>query len=142
MIRRCAAEDYDKIIEIWKAANIQAHNFIDTGYWIGIAAVIKDSFLPIADVYVYELDSEITGFTAIVDSRFLSGLFVIPAMQKRGMGNSLLKFVMERYPILELAVYDKNTSAEEFFLNRGFTVINSQTDSNTGEIEHIMEWKR
>lgn len=142
MIRRGAAEDGDKIIEIWKAANIQANDFIDSGFWIGIAEIVKDNFFPISDIYVYESDGEIRGFISIVDSTFLSGLFVAIDMQNKQIGSSLLNFVMERYPLLELAVYDKNIRGVEFFLSKGFKVIKSQTDTNTGEIEHILEWKR
>ena len=142
MIRRGAAEDSDRIIEIWKAANIQANDFIDSGFWIGIAEIVKDNYFPVSDIYVYESDGEIRGFISIVDSTFLSGLFVALDMQNKQIGSSLLNFVMERYPLLELAVYDKNIHGVEFFLSKGFKVIKSQTDTNTGEIEHIMEWKR
>ena len=52
-----------------------------------------------------------------------------------------MNFVKERYPFLELAVYDKNVKALEFYQKNSFKIVKTQVDENTGELEHIMEWK-
>ena len=61
--------------------------------------------------------------------------------QCKGYGTKLLNFVKERYPFLELAVYDKNIKALEFYQKNSFKIVKTQVDENTGELEHIMEWE-
>ena len=115
MIRRVEKKDYEKIMEIWKNSNIKAHDFIDKGYWIGNYENVRDNYLPIYDTYLLEEGGDIKGFISLIDSTFIGGLFCGVNNQCKGYGTKLLNFVKERYPFLELAVYDKNVKALEFY---------------------------
>lgn len=141
MIRRTEKKDYEKIMEIWKNSNIKAHDFIDKGYWIGNYENIRDNYLPISDTYLLEEGGEIKGFISLIDSTFIGGLFCGVNNQGKGYGTKLIAFVKERYPFLELAVYDKNVKALEFYQKNSFKIVKTQVDEETGELEHIMEWK-
>lgn len=141
MIRRAEKKDYEKIMEIWKNSNIKAHDFIDKGYWIGNYENVRDNYLPISDTYLLEEGGEIKGFISLIDSTFIGGLFCGVNNQCKGYGTRVLNFVKERYPFLELAVYDKNVKALEFYQKNSFKIVKTQVDEETGELEHIMEWK-
>lgn len=141
MIRRAEKKDYEKIMEIWKNSNIKAHDFIDKGYWIGNYENVRDNYLPISDTYLLEEGGEIKGFISLIDSTFIGGLFCGVNNQYKGYGTRLLNFVKERYPFLELVVYDKNVKALEFYQKNSFKIVKTQVDEETGELEHIMEWK-
>ena len=46
--------------------NIKAHNFISAEYWKGNFKSVKEA-LSLAEVYVYEHDTEIQGFIGLND---------------------------------------------------------------------------
>lgn len=142
MIRRASSEDYNKIMEIWKEANITTHDFIDLGYWLGNYENVRDNYLPISDTYILEIGEEVKGFISLIDSTYIGGLFCSVHNQGKGYGTKLLNFVKERYPFLELAVYDKNLKAIEFYQKNGFDFVKSQIEEDTGELEYIMKWER
>ena len=50
MIRKFEDNDIDDIMQIWKSANMKAHNFISNEYWENNYKYVK-SILPNAELY-------------------------------------------------------------------------------------------
>ena len=142
MIKKFKKEDTEVIMEIWKESAIRAHNFISDSYWLENYENVKNNYLPNSTTYIYEEDGEIKGFASILEGEFIGGLFVKINSQRRGIGSEIIKFLKEKYEKLQLAVYDKNIGALNFYLRSDFEVINSEIDEKTKEKEHLMEWKR
>jgi len=61
MIREFQRDDINKVADIWLDTNIKAHNFIPAEYWKSNFKSVKEALL-LAEVYVYEYDTEIQGF--------------------------------------------------------------------------------
>ena len=61
MIREFQMDDINKVADIWLDTNIKAHNFIPAEYWKSNFKSVKEALL-LAEVYVYEYDTEIQGF--------------------------------------------------------------------------------
>lgn len=64
MIRVLQKRDIDCIAEIWLECNRKAHAFIPADYWKQNFDMVK-SILPQAEVYVYENENSIQGFSSL-----------------------------------------------------------------------------
>ena len=76
MIRVVQKTDITKVADIWLDTNIKAHNFIPAEYWKSNFKSVKEALL-LAEVYVYEYDTEIQGFIGLNDE-YVEGIFRIP----------------------------------------------------------------
>lgn len=139
MIRELEANDINKVMEIWKYATIEAHNFIDEKYWLGKYNEVKDVYIPMSNTFVYEEDNDIKGFISILNDDFIGALFVDISSQGKGIGSQLIDFAKRRYNKLSLAVYKNNKKAVEFYKSIGFALYEEKIDEDTNEKELIME---
>ena len=73
--------------------NIKAHNFIPAEYWKSNFKSVKEALL-LAEVYVYEYDTEIQGFIGLNDE-YVEGIFVSGEMQSQGIGKILLNYAKD-----------------------------------------------
>lgn len=142
MIREAYYTDIERIMHIWLTASEKAHDFITKEYWAEKYGDVKDNYIPYAKSYVYIENDAILGFVSIVDNKYLGAIFIDVNHQKRGIGKTLTDFVKDKYPVLSLKVYQKNTDAVQFYKKQGFKVIKTSTDKNTGEKELVMQWKK
>lgn len=140
MIRQFQAEDLDAVMAIWLRANIEAHNFVDPGYWEENFGAVK-SMIPQAEVYVSEDSAGINGFIGVMDS-YIAGLFVESTARAHGIGSQLLNFVKEEKEALSLHVYQKNMTAVSFYLSRVFQIDAERIDPQISELEYTMRWER
>ena len=140
MIREFQRDDINKVADIWLDTNIKAHNFIPAEYWKSNFKSVKEALL-LAEVYVYEYDTEIQGFIGLNDE-YMEGIFVRDEMQSQGIGKLLLNFVKEKRTKLYLNVYQKNTRAIHFYQREGFEIQREGLDEVTGEKDYVMVWQR
>ena len=86
MIRKYSDSDIDAVMQIWLITNIQAHSFMSPDYWKNNFDVVKE-MLPLAEIYVYEIDSTngIDGFIVLNDD-YIEGIFIKEAGQSKGAG--------------------------------------------------------
>ena len=100
--------------------NIKAHNFIPAEYWKSNFRSVKEALL-LAEVYVYEYDTEIQGFIGLNDE-YVEGIFVSGEMQSQGIGKILLNYAKDKRNKLHLNVYQKNARAISFYKREGFEI--------------------
>ena len=98
------------------------------------------AMLPLAEVYVYENEDSIQGFTGLRGD-YIEGLFVSSECQSCGIGALLLNHIKGIRTTLQLKVYQKNTRAIRFYLREGFKILSEDVDEATGEQEYIMIWQ-
>ena len=120
--------------------NIKAHNFIPAEYWKSNFRSVKEALL-LAEVYVYEYDTEIQGFIGL-SNEYIEGIFVSAEMQSQGIGKILLNYVKGKRNKLILNVYQKNTRAISFYQREGFEIRRNGIDEATGEKDYVMVWQR
>ncbi|MDW6002390.1 N-acetyltransferase [Vibrio mangrovi] len=137
MIRAYRATDIDRILEIWFAASLQAHHFIAPEFWQSQLENMRHLYLPAAETYLYEQDSEIVGFCSLYENN-LAAIFVIPEKQGQGIGKQLLTHARSCRESLTLTVYQANEASYQFYLSQGFKVIGEQVDEHTGCPEYLM----
>ena len=84
MIRALQEADIERVAEIWLDSNLKAHHFIPAQYWKSNFELVKE-MLSQAEVYAYENDRNIQGFTGL-NGEYIEGIFVSDEMQSRGDG--------------------------------------------------------
>lgn len=141
MIRKLETKDIDKIMDIWLSSSIDGHKFIDEKYWRDNYDTVKNVYIPMSEVFVYEDNNEIKGFIGILNNEFIGALFVDKNSQGLGIGSKLINYALNKYNKLNLAVYKDNENAVKFYNNKGFKIINEQQNEDSGFIEYIMEYK-
>ena len=127
-------------MEIWLAANLQAHSFVAADYWQSNLVLVRQ-MLPQAEVYVYTEDSsqEILGFVG-VDGDYIAGIFVDFRARSQGIGKKLLDFIKAAHTRLTLRVYQQNERSVQFYQREKFQVVAKSVDTETGVPELQMQW--
>ena len=120
MIREFQRDDINKVADIWLDTNIKAHNFIPAEYWESNFKSVKEALL-LAEVYVYEYNTEIQGFIGLNDE-YVEGIFVSGEMQSQGIGKILLNYAKDKRNKLHLNVYQKNARAISFYKREDFRI--------------------
>lgn len=105
MIRVLQEADIDRVAEIWLDSNLKAHHFIPAQYWKSNFGLVKE-MLSQAEVYVYENDRNIQGFTGL-NGEYIEGIFVSDEMQSHGIGKMLLDYVKSKKEKLLLNAYQR-----------------------------------
>lgn len=138
MIRKLRNEDIEKVMKIWKDSTIKAHEFISKEYWENNYDVVKNTYIPMSETFIYEIENKIKGFISVINNEFIGALFVDINCQGLGVGSKLINCVVKEYNKLRLSVYKENKNAVEFYISKGFKIIKEQIDEETGAIEYIM----
>src|SRR5690606_26063056 len=141
MIRDSRAGDIDAILDIWLSASIQAHDFIDSAFWVAKVGDMRDIYLPASQTRVYEAAGKVRGFYSLYEDT-LAAIFVAPGSQGQGIGSVLLADAKTQRPRLQLTVYKENAPSIPFSEMHGLTVAGEQTDDHTGQAELLMEFSR
>lgn len=139
MIRTFESKDLAEVMNIWLHANIDAHSFIPSDYWMNQFDFVK-SLIPNADVYVSEKSGIIDGFIGLIDDD-IAGIFVTKPDRSSGIGSELLNTAKAHNHKLHLSVYAKNKSALRFYEKAGFHIEAHKTDPDTNENEYTMTWE-
>ena len=142
MIRNLKQDDLTKVMTIWTKGNFASHDFIEKDYWLENFNKVKNYYIPNSDTYVYVEKEEVKGFISVSQNNYIGALYVKQQEQRKGIGRKLINYCKEKYENLELKVYDKNGNAIAFYMAMGFKNAGVQIDSNTGEKEYIMQWKK
>ena len=140
MIRALQKADIERVAEIWLDSNLKEHHFIPEQYWKSNFGLVKE-MLSQAEVYVYEEDRDIQGFTGL-NGEYIEGIFVSAVMQSQGIGKMLLDYVKSKKEKLLLNAYQKNVRAINFYRREGFQIQCEGLDEITGEKDYVMIWQR
>lgn len=140
MIRKFDEKDLHAVMGLWLESNIEAHDFIDSHYWMENYSKVEE-MLPQAEIYVYEKENEMAGFIGLTGD-YIAGIFIDKDCRSNGIGRRLLDCVKEKRETLTLQVYAKNRRAVCFYKREGFYAVQEQTEEGTGEKEFLMEWKK
>ena len=135
-----SSEETDRLLEIWLAANLEAHPFIPETYWQDQLDLVREQ-LGKAELYVYKVQEQVAAFVGL-QGNYIAGIFVWSDYRGQGIGKSLLEEIKRKYQQLELAVYSKNTQAVAFYKRENFFVVSEEMDRATGEWEYRMKWQK
>ena len=139
MIRKLNEADIDKVMDIWMKSTIKAHDFISKEYWQNNYNTVKEVYIRMSETFVYKDVQGIKGFISVINNEFIGALFVDIDFQGNGIGKQLIDYAVSKYGKLQLAVYKENKKSVEFYINRGFKIIEEQINDDSKHVEYIME---
>lgn len=139
MIRKLENSDIDRIMDIWINTTIKAHSFVKQEYWMENYDIVKNTYLPSSDTYIYEDNEDIKGFISVIDNEFIGALFIDYKYQGYGIGKKLIDYIYGIYTKLALTVYKDNYRAVQFYKQMGFKVIDEMCNEDTKCIEYLMK---
>lgn len=140
MIERASITEYDRVMQIWLEANVTAHDFVPRKYWESNFDTVRTA-IEQAEVYIYKEADRIQGFIGLTGT-YIAGIFVDNKVQSQGIGKKLLNYVKDNHTLLTLSVYTKNQRAVQFYQREQFTIDSEGVDTDTGEQEYHMIWRR
>ncbi len=126
--------DEESLIEIWLAASEVAHSFLDDDFISREKDRVRDHHLRVAETWVFERDSRILGFIAMIGNE-VGGIFVDPGAQRNGIGTALMDFVVQRYGELYLDVFKSNWLGRSFYEKYGFSTKHEHIHEETGQAQ-------
>lgn len=141
MIRAYKENEIDILIDIWYKCSLQAHDFIDSGYWESQIEEMKEKYIPMSETHVITNQTKIIGFISMVED-YLAALFIDVAYQNNGAGKELLNFEKGQRNKIQLKVYKENLSAVRFYERNAFIIKKELTDEQTNRQEYLMEWTK
>jgi putative acetyltransferase len=111
------------LVRVWRAAREEHLRFLsdlhdadeDRAYLSGVV-------MPANEVWVAEIESQVTGFIAFHDG-WVNHLYVAPRFQDRGVGTELLSIARRENVTLQLWAFEVNEPAIRFYKRHGFRVV-------------------
>ena len=139
MIREFKQSDMQPVLDIWLAASIKAHGFIEREFWESNVSAMRDIYLPSSEIHVSEDNGTVNGFIAL-NGDSVSALFVSPGSQGNGIGTGLLNKAKQLRSTLDLNVYKENLKSLEFYRKHLFAAEGEHVDAKTGHMQILMRW--
>ena len=140
MIRAYADADLNEVLDAWYEASLVAHSFLPAEFFVAEREEIANRWLPVAETFVYELDSYVVGFVALIGNE-VGAIFVHPGHHRQGIGRALMDHAKTLRPNLELDVFENNAIGRHFYDAYGFSFVSAHRDSATGQTQHRLRLK-
>lgn len=132
MIRKHKPSDLGAILNVWLQASTLAHPFLKDEFVETVKKAMRETYIPNSETWVYVENSVILGFIGMQGNE-IGGLFVLPIHQSKGVGRTLVNFILEQHDQLEVEVFEKNKIGIPFYTKFGFTTYKQYIMEETGE---------
>ena len=140
MIRAFQSTDMNDVLDIWLRASIEAHGFVDRGFWESKVDDMRETYITASETHVFLEDGIIKGFFSLRGDT-LAAMFVTPGFQGKGIGRKLMEKAKSLRKKMGLTVYRENPGSVDFYRKCGFLSIRERVDRHTGHIEILMEYR-
>ena len=104
MIRKHEEADLDILLNIWEDASTLAHPLLDSIFTEKVKVDMRKLYLPNSNTWIFEENKTAIGFISMLGNE-IGGLFVNPKNQSKGIGTSLVNYVAQMHPVLEVEVF-------------------------------------
>lgn len=131
MIRPYTEADSDDLVRVWLASTIPGQAFLPEEYWRAMEPAIRGELVPVADVWVFEVESTMVAFLALLGTK-IGGLFTHPDHQGKGYGGALVEHASSLHDPLFVDVFEANEAAIGFYRSLGFVDNERRIDDESG----------
>lgn len=118
-IKPYQAADLDRMMVIWRAATVVAHDFQGAAELDRDEAMIRDEFIDKTESWTAWHEQEMVGFISLAD-KLIVALFVDPARHRGGIGTALIAHARKLHGPLGVEVFAENTNGIAFYEKNGF----------------------
>ncbi|MCG8533076.1 MAG: GNAT family N-acetyltransferase [Desulfovibrionales bacterium] len=137
VIRDVIDADIDELLDVWEQSICSTHFFVSTAERALLLPYIKRDFALYTNRCAVTSDQKIVGFYSVSES-MLEMLYVLPEMQRKGIGSALLDDMVARFGRLSLQVYEENASAVLFYQKHGYQIIKRGKCNRRGEAHPVL----
>lgn len=134
-------KEKEDIISVWYDAAISRFNFLPLDYFSRESKVLRDN-LNLHDTLICEYNNQILGYISMIDTEYISYIYVDPMYQNKRIGTSLIDILKEQKNVLKVKVFKEAKISVVFFLSKGFKFIDEKIDTNTNQTICYMEWTK
>ena len=121
-IRKSRPDDLDRLFEVWETAVAATHDFVSTADKSEIAKLVRDQYLPTADLDVAVDEHGVAIAFMGMTGNEIDALFVHAGTRGGGVGRQLVELAAARHGALKTEVNEQNTQGVEFWQHMGFRV--------------------
>lgn len=139
-IRQMEQSDTYEVMDLWLRSTTKANPFIEDNFWTKHYDKIKNKLLRDMNCFLYIENNKIMGFLNISSKNRISGLYVDPEFENRGVGSSLIEYAKTEYALLQINVYAKNKNMLRFCTHRGFLIDGALLHPDNGQVQYTMIW--
>lgn len=140
--RAARSDDLDRLYRIWRGAVEATHRFLSESDLSEIAALVRDQYLPSADLVVATgADDRPLGFMGMTDAH-IDALFVDPAVHGRGVGRLLIDHAEGMHGELTVDVNEQNSGGIAFYRRLGFVAIGRSPVDDAGRPYPLIHMRR
>ncbi len=132
MIRQYEPGDRDALLAVWAESAALAYPFWTPAMFERERREIAETFLPVAETYVFERCGAVVGFISLLGNE-VGGIFVAPQYHGQGIGTALMDRARGSRDRLELDVFEANRIGRAFYAAYGFGVVGERVDEVTGQ---------
>ena len=127
-IERMKPSQTYEVMDLWLRTTIHSNSFVEENFW----ETHYD--------FVYIIDGKIVAFTGVTEDNRITGLFVDPEYQNKGIGTALINFLKSEYNMLHIPIYARNRKALAFATRTGFIIDGALRHEHNGEVMYTMLW--
>jgi putative acetyltransferase len=142
VIRKARPGDIARLFEVWETAVAATHDFVSTEDKAEFATLVRDKYLPAADLDVAVGEDDIAiAFMGMTDNE-IDSLFVHADARGTGIGRRLVELAVERHGTLKTEVNEQNAQGVEFWKHMGFRVTGRSELDGQGRPYPLLEMTR
>ncbi|MEM7503564.1 MAG: acetyltransferase [Pseudomonadota bacterium] len=143
-IRPSNASDVSRLFDVWETAVAATHDFLSDADQRAIANLVRDEYLPHADLTVAVNDDDVAlAFMGMTDNE-IDSLFVHAEARGTGVGRKLVQFARDDKPVVRTEVNEQNAQGVAFWKHMGFREVGRAETDRQGRPYPLLllEWRR
>lgn len=141
-LRKAAIGDIDRLFDVWSTAVSVTHDFVSPGDKRELANLVKEQYLPTADIDVAVDDDDVPIAFMGMTGNEIDSLFVHAEARGGGAGRRLVTLAIDRHSIVRTEVNEQNVQGVGFWKHMGFRVTGRSPVDGQGRPYPLLKMER
>jgi len=143
-IRKSTPADAGRLFDVWHSAVEATHDFVSPEDHSEIAALVRDQYLPAADLDVAIDENGLPLAFMGMTGNEIDSLFVHADARGTGVGRLMVEHACAKGPIIRTEVNEQNAQGVAFWEHMGFRRVGRTETDGQGRPYPLlqMEWRR
>ena len=124
IIRKAQIKDWPTLLSVFDESlrSVEKYDPLSEDDYAKLYQCLMNHSFPLYDVYAYTVDDKILGFICYYMHK-IEMLYVLPQYMNKGIGSTLLQYVLDKYrETLEIGVSKNNPVSRHIYQKHGFII--------------------